>query len=167
MVLSPVSPLSGSFLGFLSSPLAEVFTSAPVFCDFQELFIFRRQPHCRGPAVGISGVCPKPFPFLYVPLLLGLWACGQVTSSNVPLLTLRVGVQRPRALQSGCGPSLVSLAPQSRSFPSSLEDRAWPLGSCWLSWEGGRGERSLCKLASSPPSRAVGRVARPDCFTCS
>ena len=55
VVLSPVSPLSGGFLGFLSSPLAEVFTSAPMFCDFQELFIFRRQPRCRCLAVGISG----------------------------------------------------------------------------------------------------------------
>ena len=50
MVLSPVSPFSRGCLAFLSSSLAEVFTSAPTFCYFQELFIFMRQPRCRCPA---------------------------------------------------------------------------------------------------------------------
>lgn len=50
MVLSPVSPFSRGCLGFLSSSLAEVFTSAPTLCYFQELFIFMRQPRCRCPA---------------------------------------------------------------------------------------------------------------------
>ena len=84
------------------------------------------------PAAGVllsaSRGLSETLSFLYVPLLLGLWARGQGTFSNVLPLTLRVGVQRPRALQSGCGQSLVSPAAQSRSYPSSLEDRAWPLG---------------------------------------
>lgn len=51
MALSPVSPFSWGCLGFLSSSLAEVFTSAPTFCYFQELFfIFMRQHRCRCPA---------------------------------------------------------------------------------------------------------------------
>lgn len=57
----------------------------------------------------------------------------------------------------------VRLAPQGRSFPSSLQGKAWPLGSCPLSWEGDRGQSSQCKLVVTSPPRAAGQVpqARP------